>query len=171
MLLPLLLSAASCGSDKPSSPSERRATIEAEYRELVKGYNKRTGAQQIGVGDVLGRLAQGEQFVFLDIREAREQKVSTLPQAIRLHPDDVEQARLSLPSQATVVTYCTAGYRSGMAAVVLTRRLGRTVYNLDGGIIEWFNHGGPVVGPDAKPAMKIDPYSKEWARFVRTHKH
>jgi acyl-CoA thioesterase-1 len=73
---------------------------------------------------------------------------------------------LDLPPGATVVTYCTAGYRSGLAAVEIEKRLGRPVWNLTGGIIEWFNRGGAVFDPAGSPAARIHPYGEEWAKYV-----
>ena len=48
----------------------------------------------------------------------------------------------------------------------LERRLGRPVYNLDGGIIEWFNRGGAVVDPSGKPVDRIDAWGEPWSSFV-----
>ena len=65
-----------------------------------------------------------------------------------------------LPEDAMVVTYCTVGYRSGKAAVELEKRLGRPVYNLDGGILAWFNQGGEVLDPGGRPVDKIDAWGE-----------
>ena len=73
----------------------------------------------------------------------------------------------AIKSTDVVVTYCTAGYRSGIAATQLEKRLGRPVYSLSGGIIEWFNDGGEVVDPaSGEPRDRIHPYSAEWGRYV-----
>ena len=81
-------------------------------------------------------------------------------------PSEVESFAEDLPAGATIVTYCTVGYRSGFAAVKLEKRIGRPVFNLVGGIIEWFNNGGTVVDAGGEETDKIDAFSAEWERYV-----
>ncbi len=106
-------------------------------------------------------------MVILDVRELKEMQVSMLPGARPAVPDQIRSRPLGdLPPDATVVTYCTAGYRSGLAAVELEKRLGRPVYNLDGGILAWFNQGGQVLDPGGRPVDRIDAWGEPWTSFV-----
>lgn len=169
--LPLTVAPAGCErstSVLTKADATRRAELDRAYRVLVDGYNAETGARQLEPETLERWLEEGRKVVVLDIREPNETAVSTLPGARALPPDEVAGAAVRVPDDAAVVTYCTAGYRSGFAAVELEKRLGRPVYNLDGGIIAWFNAGGPVVDPEGKPAQRIHPYGEEWAPFVHS---
>ncbi len=166
LALTLLLLCAACQSRQPDPPPGDRAAINDAYRKLVDGYNQQTGARQISVARLQQRLQAGQPLILLDIREKREQQVSTLRGARPVHPDDVETLALDLPKEALIVAYCTAGYRSGHAAVALEKRLGRKVWNLDGGIIRWFNSGGEVVDANGQSVDRIDPYGDEWKPYV-----
>lgn len=146
------------------SPSDRDR--DGDYRRTIERINRRTKARQITVEELRGRMAKGEKLVVLDIREPRENAVSALPSARLVPPDDVDSTALDVPADALVVTYCTVGYRSGYAAVALEKRLGHPVFNLDGGIIAWFNDGGEVVDPQGKPTDRIDTYDDDWAKYV-----
>ncbi|MBI4585052.1 MAG: rhodanese-like domain-containing protein [Planctomycetes bacterium] len=122
--------------------SAEQARLDREYEELVQGFDRKTGARTITVAEARKRLAAGEQILVLDIREPEENAVAALPGARLIPPAKVGEAPLDFPAGATLMTYCTAGYRSGLAAVELERRLQRPVYNLTGGLIAWFNAGG-----------------------------
>ncbi|MBI4584601.1 MAG: rhodanese-like domain-containing protein [Planctomycetes bacterium] len=154
-------------AQKSAEESAEQARLDREYEELVRGFNRKTGARAVTVAEVRKRFAAGENILFLDIREPEENAVAALPGARLIPPSKVREAALDFPAGATLMTYCTAGYRSGLAAVELEKRLQRPVYNLSGGIIAWFNAGGEVVGPAGKPADRIHPYSDEWGRYVR----
>jgi UPF0176 protein len=95
-----------------------------------------------------GHDDQGQALVMLDTRNAFEvghgkfanaldwdlQKFSEFPQAAREHLGDLHGK--------TVVSYCTGGIRCEKAAIFL-RELGLTdVYQLDGGILQYFEDTG-----------------------------
>ena len=61
---------------------------------------------------------------------------------------------------ATVVTYCTAGYRSGLAARQLQID-GWEVRNLAGSILAWTHAGLPLVAGDEN-TKKVHIYSPGW---------
>jgi len=148
-------------------PAKIQALVK-EYRELVDEYNVETGARQLSPATLSQWLAEGRDVVILDIREPVEHSLSHLPGARLLPPSNVESeaASIEAPPETPIVAYCTAGYRSGHAAVKLERLLGRPVYNLDGGIILWFNRNGKVVDPSGNAVLRVHPYGDEWARYV-----
>jgi rhodanese-related sulfurtransferase len=144
-----------------------QAEKDRSFRKRVDGINQSTGARLISAADLQEKLKKGERVVLLDVREPKENEVSALPGARLAVPGQIETMPLGgIPANATVVTYCTVGGRSGKAAVLLEKRLSRPVYNLDGGIIEWFNSGGQVIDPSGKPVDRIDAWGEPWSSFV-----
>jgi rhodanese-related sulfurtransferase len=155
--------AAGQAAPAPVDWAERGQKFWAQVAEI----NAMTKARQVSVEDLQARLAQGEKIVLLDVREAGENEVSALAGARLAVPARVREMPLDdIPEDAVVVTYCTVGGRSGMAAVILEGRLGRPVYSLDGGIIAWYNNGGEVVDPAGKPVNRVDAVEEPWTSYV-----
>ena len=153
-----------CGCGREGSPG--REQLQEEFRQLAEGFDRETGTRRISAAELRGRLRQEQAIVLVDTRERPEFDVGHLGGAILLPPAQLADEPLELPEDALVVTYCTAGYRSGLAAVELEQRLGRDVYSLTGGIIGWFNSGGPIVDKQERAADQIHPYSDEWKKYV-----
>ena len=61
----------------------------------------------------------------------------------------------------TVVTYCTAGYRSGLYARKIQAK-GWQVLNLEGSILSWTHAGGPLVN-DQGPTKRVHVYNADWS--------
>jgi rhodanese-related sulfurtransferase len=143
------------------------AQRDREFEAKVAEVNAKTKARLITVEELQARLSKGEKIVLLDVREPQENEVSALPGARLALPKDIRTMPLDdIPADATVVTYCTAGYRSGLAAVILEDRLARPIYNLSGGIIDWYNHGLPVVDPSGRPVSRVDAVAEPWISYV-----
>lgn len=138
-----------------------------EFRERVDSINRQTGSRLISSQELQLKLANGERVLLLDIREADEFETSSLKSALLVPPDSLNELELSPDEETLIVTYCTVGYRSGTAAVELEKVLHRPVFNLDGGLIEWFNQGGEVVDPAGNRVDRIHPYDSDWERYVR----
>lgn len=144
-----------------------RAEMDRSFRKRVDAINLLTRARLISVAELQEKVKNGERVVILDVREPKEMQVSSLPGARLAVPNQIETMPLTdIPADATVVTYCTVGGRSGKAAVLLERRLGRPVFNLDGGIVEWFNRGGEVIDPSGQPVDRIDAWGEPWSSYV-----
>src|SRR6185295_7017863 len=164
------------GAQTPTATPEIRAAASApvnwtqrdrEFETKVAEINALTKARQITVEEFQDRLTKGEKIVLLDVREPHENEVSALPGARLALPKGVRTMPLDdIPTDATVVTYCTAGYRSGLAAVILEGRLGRPIYTLSGGIIEWYNRGLQVLDPSGRPVNRIDAVMEPWISYV-----
>lgn len=118
----------------------------------------------------------GIDVVLLDVRTEEEFAVSHLPGAMRLDPDLEEDdlRRLapvaSLARDATIVTYCSVGYRSAAAARQLARAGFGNVFNLEGGIFGWAN-SGRAVHRDGKPVAEVHPYDAVWGRLLDARLH
>lgn len=134
--------------------------IRAAYLKAIAGID----APAITADTVLAGLQAGH-FILVDVREDAERAVSQIPGA--LSPGKFTQAyTLSGPPQGkTVVAYCTIGYRSGKFAEKLIAQ-GIPVLNMEGGILAWVGHHGPLVHRDAMgvtaPTTQVHVYGKEW---------
>jgi rhodanese-related sulfurtransferase len=74
--------------------------------------------------------------------------------------------------QAVVICYDSMGLRGGLAAIELEKFLnnGTAVYNLCGGIIQWYNEEGEVQHPVEKHAVQsLHPHQRLNTGFVKRH--
>ena len=178
-------------------------TLREEYEQLCAGYDAQTGARQMTAAELLKMLKAGhDEVVLLDTRGPAEHAVSTLPGA-QLCETINSAVSVSYKSgipevpddNATVVCHCTAGLRSGWAAVDLEKKWGRPVYSLHGGIVAWSNVGGELHVPggentagaggegeamegmtrrkkksatEKKTTNLVHTYSDVWGRFLST---
>src|SRR3954468_24115464 len=98
------------------------------------------------VDAVQARLARGERFHLVDVREDGEWAKDHLPGAIHLGKGvlerDVEE-RIPDTTQE-IVLYCGGGFRSALAADVLQRMGYTNVLSMDGGIRAWREKGYPL---------------------------
>jgi rhodanese-related sulfurtransferase len=87
--------------------------------------------------------------VLLDVRKAEEYEVSSLPEAVHVHPSaSAEEVQAMLAEKKLggrpLVAYCSLGYRSSYLAQRI-RGAGIECFNLEGSIFKWANEGRPVV--------------------------
>jgi rhodanese-related sulfurtransferase len=124
----------------------------------------------ITVDQLKAKQKRGKVYL-LDAREASEYNVSHLPDAKRVGYDDFKLSSVKhIPKSATIVIYCTVGYRSGKVVEKL-RKAGYTkVYNLHGSIFEWVNQGNKVVNSKGQTTTRVHTYSKEWAKWLKRGK-
>lgn len=100
-----------------------------------------------------------DRVLILDVRYEREWKVSMIPGAITLN--EFEKNPQSYLSKR-IVTYCSLGYRSGVAASKLKSR-GFDVYNLYGGVLAWSHYPNTgFVDSEGKPTNKVHVFGKDW---------
>ncbi len=104
----------------------------------------------------------------VDARSEEEFAVSHLPDARRMDPESTASTALSaLDPKRPIVVYCSAGYRGASLARRLQHAGLRDVWNLEGGIFAWSNVGLPVER-DGRPVQRVHPYSRIFARLLRT---
>jgi rhodanese-related sulfurtransferase len=101
----------------------------------------------------------GETVQFVDVRSEEEMAVSMLPGAItrreyERNPDAYEDAR--------IVPYCTVGARSGKYTRELQER-GVAAVNYRGSILDWVEHGEPLVTPEGEPTKRVHTYSDRFS--------
>ena len=169
-----------------------REELDKEYENKCQGYDKATQAKQMSASELKAKMAAGEELYIIDTRGEGEHLTSCVEGAHLLVPtkpgnpmqwqDEPETALKNWPPPdgATVVCHCTAGYRSGFAAVDLEKKLGgREVFNLHGGIIQFANEGGSIItpsdvakGPKDKAsgpkAKQVNTFNNGWADYVHT---
>jgi rhodanese-related sulfurtransferase len=113
-------------------------------------------------------LEEGKKpVVLLDARQPEEYAVSHLPGAL-LAADETSALRAlgETPQDATVVVYCSVGYRSSALAEKLQAQGYEHVFNLEGSIFEWANEGHPVLR-NGQPVHQVHPYNPLWGRYLR----
>lgn len=119
----------------------------------------------------VAEIAKLDDAIYLDAREKAEYNVSHIENAIWVGYDDFDiQMVKKLDKSKTIVVYCSVGYRSEKVAKKLEKAGFKTVYNLYGGMFEWYNQGLPVVDNQGKSTDKIHTYNEKWGQWVNERK-
>ena len=87
------------------------------------------------------RIAEGDDFVLLDIRSAGELAQGMLPDAEHLPMHMIPLRVSELPKDKDVILYCHSGARSYHACAYLAQQGYDNVINLRGGILGWARSG------------------------------
>lgn len=95
------------------------------------------------VADVQNRLAQGDKFLLIDVREESEFNAGHLPTARWLGKGIIERdIEAVVPDPTTeLVLYCGGGFRSALAADNLQKMGYTNVISMDGGFRGWKEAG------------------------------
>ena len=128
--------------------------IEKMYRDYRREFRD---VPDVTATDLRSLLENGEVLV-VDVRDANERAVSTIPGAITVEEFERDH---NDGRDVSVVTYCTIGYRSGLFADRLRQR-GVTVLNLSGGILAWSHADGQLVTPAGEPTKRVHVYGRRW---------
>ena len=101
------------------------------------------------VGAVRERLARGEPFVLVDVREESEFAAGHAAGAVHLGKGVIERdIEAKIPDPATpLVLYCGGGFRSALAADAVQKMGYTNVVSMDGGWRAWTENGLPVEKP------------------------
>lgn len=98
------------------------------------------------VEDVKARLASGEKFVLVDVREESEYAAGHAAGAVHIGKGVIErdiEARVPDP-HTPLVLYCGGGFRSALAADALQKMGYTNVVSMDGGWSAWVKAGLPT---------------------------
>lgn len=95
--------------------------------------------------DLAARLAAGEPFVLLDVREAEELQVCALPGVTHIPLSELGRRVAELDPDAPTVCICHHGVRSARAAAGLARLGFDRLYNLVGGVDRWAAEVDPAM--------------------------
>lgn len=111
--------------------------------------------------------AKGKKMVFLDARELEEFQVSHISGAKHIGYDNFDIKSVSgIDKNATIVVYCSVGYRSGKIGKQLREAGFTSVFNLWGGLFDWANNGNPVYDTNKK-VTTVHPYNNNWGKWLR----
>lgn len=105
------------------------------------------------------RSSERSELVLLDVRNSEEQEVSQLHGAQYLDPVHPNIAALRIPEDATVVVYCSVGYRSAAIIEDLERAGIQNVYNLQGGLFDWANQDRPIYRGEER-VEEVHPFNR-----------
>jgi rhodanese-related sulfurtransferase len=105
--------------------------------------------------------------IFLDARAYREYEVSRIPNALWIGYKEFEPGHVGqIDLDATVIVYCSVGYRSEKITEELEELGFTNVSNLYGGIFDWVNQGQQIVN-DKGPTNQVHGYNKKWGQWVK----
>lgn len=107
----------------------------------------------------------------LDAREQEEYDISHIENARFVGYKHFKTAAVSdIPKDATIVLYCTIGYRSEKLGAKLKKQGFKKVYNLYGSIFAWVNQGNKVVDKNGNTTDKVHTYNKAWSKWLNEKK-
>ena len=87
--------------------------------------------------EISARLANGEQFKFIDVREPLEYEIARVEQAELLPMSRFNEWIDSLKPEDEIIVMCHHGIRSANICMFLVRNNFENVSNLEGGIDLW----------------------------------
>lgn len=116
------------------------------FLQLATDAKKRVN--ELTIADVQAKLAQGEHFHLIDVREESEWANGHLPQARHMGRGIIERdIEKQIPdTNAEIVLYCGGGFRSALAADNLKKMGYSNVWSMDGGFRGWKEAGGKIEG-------------------------
>ena len=104
------------------------------------------GIREVTVGDVIAKLARGDDFELVDVREDGEWSAGHIKGARHIGRGVLERdVEKQVPdTKREIVLYCGGGFRSALAAESLQKMGYENVASMDGGWRGWKERGGPV---------------------------
>ena len=113
---------------------------------LLAGCSSSTGAIDLGVSEFSTKVAEAG-VITLDVRTPIEFAEGHIEGArlIDFQSGNFENEISALDKNATYAVYCRSGNRSGQAVKVMQDAGFTSVFNMNGGVIDWANAGLPLV--------------------------
>lgn len=96
------------------------------------------------------KLMESGNGLVMDVRTPQEVNQGYIPEAIviDIYDRNFEEKIRTLPKDKEIYVYCTSGVRSIQAAKILQKNGFDKVYNLSGGIVDWYRKGYPLIVPN-----------------------
>jgi rhodanese-related sulfurtransferase len=111
---------------------------------------------------------KAETIVLLDAREPKEYAISHIAGAQNVGFQYFNTRNLKkVGKNASIVVYCSVGYRSEKVGEKLLKAGYKNVKNLYGSIFEWSNLGFPLVDMQDKPTDRVHAYDRIWGVWLR----
>jgi rhodanese-related sulfurtransferase len=106
----------------------------------------RRHVREFSIEEYRERLARGERWVLVDVREDLEWAASRIPGAVHLSKGVIERdIEARFPDKAEpLVLQCGGGFRSVLVADNLQKMGYTNVISMDGGIRDWREKGFPL---------------------------
>ena len=121
------------------------ATAATAAREAGDGDDWSNGVREMSPRELAARLAAGDEFDLIDVREPYEHAIARIARARLIPMRTLAASVASLDPAREVVLLCHHGMRSASAAEFLHERGFRRVWNLTGGIDAWSEDVDPGV--------------------------
>lgn len=154
LLTLLTVPVAIAGEHSSSGNVSRIGQIERFYSEYQRRFKD---VPSVSAAE-LTSLQKDATVLTLDVRTAKERRVSMIPHAIS--QDEFERDENRYKGRKLVV-YCTIGYRSGLYAEKL-RKKGWNAFNLKGGVLAWADAHQLFVDPTGKQTKAVHTYGQKW---------
>jgi adenylyltransferase/sulfurtransferase len=103
------------------------------------------GEFEIDPVEVRDKMARGDRFLLIDVREPHEYQICRIPNAKLLPLSELPKRVHELDSAEEIVAHCRSGVRSGKAIDFLKQAGFRKVKNMRGGILAWSDKVDPTV--------------------------
>lgn len=146
------------------TPKVQGQFTDAEFEQMASQMAK--GAVKDLSVEELNQLK--ESVVLMDARQRKEFEVSHIPNAIWVGYDEFEENKVAhIDKSATIVTYCSVGYRSERVGEKLQQAGFKNVYNLKGSLFQWVNEGYPIVNGQNQSTQQVHGYNKEWGKWLK----
>ena len=111
------------------------------------------GIKEIDAPELLHLMeSEPESFLLVDVRSTNEMAYGMLPGAAAMPMHLVPVRMEDLRSEQKVVFYCQTGARSGQVCAFLQQQGIQQVFNLRGGIVDWYRRGYAVEAPQ-RPSL------------------
>ena len=115
-----------------------------QFLKLVN--DAKTRVKETNVDDVKRRMAAGEKFLLVDVREDNEWAKGRLPGAVHMGRGVIERdiEKVVPETAAKLILYCGGGFRSALVADNLQKMGYTNVESMDGGWRGWNEAGLPT---------------------------
>ena len=136
------------------------------YEEKLESLYSHT-VELINSTELAGTMTDNENLVILDIRSREEYSVSHIKGAHFIDYDGFKKKHVeNIPKDASVVVYCSVGYRSEKVGEKLVKLGFSDVKNLYGGIFQWKNENHPVYNAQSFATDSVHTYNRQWSKWL-----
>lgn len=103
--------------------------------------------REIGPAEFVARRDRGDDLLLLDVREAWELEIASVPGIVHIPMNEVPDRLAELDPKRETVVLCRSGGRSLQVARYLEAQGFAAVANLTGGILAWGRDLDPSLSP------------------------